>query len=43
MELTKIEIVETQQESKSTEEILFTLFVDGEIGSWAKNQTVQVI
>lgn len=36
MELTKIEIVETQQESELDDETLFTLFVDGEIASWAK-------
>ncbi len=36
MELTKIEIVETQQESELDDETLFTLFIDGEIASWAK-------
>lgn len=36
MELTKLEVVETQQESELDDETLFTLFVDGEIASWAK-------
>jgi hypothetical protein len=34
--ITKVKIVETQQESEIDDEILFTLFVDGKIVSWAK-------
>jgi hypothetical protein len=34
--LTRIEIVETQQESEIDDETVFTLFVDGTIMSWAK-------
>jgi hypothetical protein len=34
--LTKIEIVETQQESEVDDETVFTLFVDGKVMSWAK-------
>jgi hypothetical protein len=34
--LTKIEIVETQQESEIDDETVFTLSVDGKIMSWAK-------
>ncbi|MCW4000617.1 MAG: GNAT family N-acetyltransferase [Candidatus Bathyarchaeota archaeon] len=34
--MTKIEILETQQESELDDETLFTLFIDGQIASWAK-------
>ena len=34
--MTIIEIVETQQESEIDDETVFTLFVDGNIMSWAK-------
>lgn len=34
--MTKIEIVETQQESEVDDETVFTLFVDGKVMSWAK-------
>jgi hypothetical protein len=34
--ITQVKIIETQQESEIDDEILFTLFVDGKIVSWAK-------
>jgi hypothetical protein len=36
MNVTNLKIVETQQESEVDDEILFTLFVNGKIVSWAK-------
>jgi hypothetical protein len=34
--ISKVEIVETQQESEVDDETVFTLFVDGVVMSWAK-------
>jgi hypothetical protein len=34
--ITQVKIIETQQESEIDDEILFTLFVDGNTVSWAK-------